>query len=208
MQERIVAETIFDKMGLVVDGVSQAKSEIVKQNGIGEDLTISLYGWKHNELLTIGQMLEEVAWGDPFERFKKLVNATCILRRGWGIDEFTMVAEGYCSTNIEKTRGQKLSEMFATEDAVRECITFTHVNKQETAIMTKPYTITWPRMVVWGEDVYYPGQSVLRRKDGAIPAMLEKVLNVETEELPEDADTYFDELGQGILKEGFLLEWF
>lgn len=209
MSDKILAEDSIDKVAFVLEAASTAKEMIVKDAGIGEDLTFGLYGWKGNYLTVLLQMLPEHMWTEKHERFRKLTNAACILRQGWGIDEFTLVAEGYCSTDPEATRNLSLQESFVSMDIVRECLTFTHVNENETAIVTRPYNVTWPRKVVFHDDMYFPGQSIIKRKDGIIPSMLLRVIEVfEPEGVPEEEDEYFAALGEGLREHGFLAQWF
>lgn len=194
-------------MALVIESVSCAKIDIVKEYGVGEDLTISLYGWVDDRLAIICQMEDKIMNGDKLERFKKLINAACIMRQGWGVSEFTLVAEGYCSTNPEETRDESLDVMFVKNPNVFECLTFTHVDGIEFSIMTRPYKVTWPRKVEFSELMYYPGQSVLRSSDAPIPVMLSKVLDMSTNEIPdEEVDAYYEELIYGLRYEGFLAQ--
>lgn len=209
MVGKVYADDSIDKVIFVCDAASVAKELVVKDAGIGEDLTFGLYGWKNNYLTVLLQMKPEHMWTDGQERFKKLTNAACILRQGWGIDEFTLVAEGYCSTDPEATRDVPLQQAFVTMDAVRECLTFTHVNEYETSIVTRPYKFGWPRKVEFQDDMYFPGQSILRRKDGGIPAMLLRVIErIEPEEQPVDVEEFYKVLGEGLYEQGFLAQWF
>jgi hypothetical protein len=209
MAGKVYADDSIDKVIFVCDAASAAKELVVKDAGIGEDLTFGLYGWKDNYLTVLLQMKPEHMWADGQERFNKLTNAACILRQGWGIDEFTLVAEGYCSTDPEATRGVPLQQAFVKMDAVRECLTFTHVNENETSIVTRPYRLGWPRKVEFQDDMYFPGESILRRKDAGIPAMLFRVIErIEPEELPVDVDEFHKALGKGLYEQGFLAQWF
>lgn len=209
MTESVHAEDTVDKVIFVCDAASMAKEMIVRDAGIGEDLTFGVYGWKNDYLTVLLQMKPEHMWADRVERFQKLTNAACILRSGWGVDEFTLVAEGYCSTNPEVTRDLSLQHAFTTMDIVRECLTFTHVNVNETAIVTRPYKLGWPRKVEFFDDMYFPGQSILRRKDSTIPAMLLRVIErIEPDTLPEDETSYYEALGDGLYEHGFLAKWF
>lgn len=209
MEDKVYAGDTIDKVIFVCDAASAAKELIVKDAGIGEDLTFGLYGWKDNYLTVLLQMKNEDMWGDRARRLHMLTNAACILRQGWGIDEFTLVAEGYCSTDPEATRGIDLQKAFVKMNEVRECLTFTHVNNNETAIVTRPYKLGWPRKVEFEEDMYFPGESVLRRKDSPIPATLLRVLErIEPEQPPEDEDSFYEALGEGLHKQGFLAQWF
>lgn len=209
MSEKVYAADSIDKVVFVCDAASTAKELIVKDAGIGEDLTFGLYGWKDDYLTVLLQMKPKYMWADRADRFHRLTNAACILREGWGIDEYTLVAEGYCSTDPDATRGVPLQEAFVTMNEVRECLTFTHVNLHETAIVTRPYKVGWPRKVEFQEDMYFPGESILRRKDSTIPAMFLRVIErIEPAEPPEDIGSFHEALGEGLYEQGFLAQWF
>lgn len=209
MHEAPKADDTIDKVAFVVEAASLAKELIVKDAGIGEDLTFSLYAWRNDYLVAVLQMRPEHMWIEKYERFKKLTNAACVLRKGWGVDEFTLVAEGYCSSNPKATRGLELEEAYVTMDEVRSCLTFTHVNEIETAIVTRPYKLTVPRKVEYEKEMYFPGQSILRRKDGVIPAMLLRVIDsIEPERAPDDHVSYYEALNEGLYEEGFMAQWF
>jgi hypothetical protein len=204
-----VEETI-DKVAFVLESVSTAKEMLVKDEGIGEDLTFNLYCWKDDVLVMILQMNPQKMWIDSYERFKYLTNAAFIARRGWGIDEFTLAAEGYCSINPEDTKHVSLSESYSTNPNIKSCLTFTHVNRVETAIVTRPYVLTWPRKVQFDSEMYYPGQSILRRKDGTIPSMLLRIIDsvdVDIKDM-EELDTYYETLTEGLADNGFLVSVF
>jgi len=209
MSDRVYAADSIDKVAFVCDAASTAKELIVKDSGIGEDLTFGLYAWKDDFLTVLLQMKPQYMWADRVDRFRRLTNVACILREGWGIDEYTLVAEGYCSTNPDVTRGVPLQQAFVTMKEVRECLTFTHVNLNETAVVTRPYKVGWPRKVEFLEDMYYPGESVLRRREKTIPSMFLRVIErIEPAELPVDAASFYEALGDGLYEQGFLAQWF
>lgn len=208
MDKKPHAEENIDKMAFVVESVSLAKQMVVSEGGIGEDLPITMYGWKNNELTIICQLTNEIMYGDKVERFKHLCNGASIMHKGWGVDEFTLVAEGYCSSSPVDTRSVSLEEAYPTNDKINECITFSHVNDGGIFIITKPYKLMWPRRVEYLDTMYYPGQSIVREKDSMILSMLSKVIDTDVVEAPEDLDTYYDELIDGLMEQGFLTQTF
>ena len=204
------AEETIDKVAFVLESACIAKERLVRDEGIGEDLTFNLYGWKDNNLVILLQMNPEKMWADSYERFKYLTNAAFIARKGWGVEEFTLVAEGYCSVDPEATKGVSLRDSYSTNPSVKSCLTFTHVNTSETAIVTRPYLLTWPRKVVYEKEVYYPGQSILRRKDGVIPSMLLRIVDTVDIDIMdiEDTETYYQALIDGLADNGFMASVF
>ena len=106
--------TILDKVALAVESAKVAKSDIVKSEGIGEDININLFGWRGSSLVIIAQMLDS-GLIEKEERLVKLVNALCIIRQGWQVDAFTMVAEAYCALSPADTKGTDMAELFAQQ---------------------------------------------------------------------------------------------
>jgi len=201
--------TTLDKLALVVTASTMAKEQSVKEYGVGEDLPFNVYGWRDDRLAIMCQIDSGLMNIDPMERFAKLANAACIIRKGFHVDNFTLLAEGFVSTDPERTKDKKLAEAYLDKDSpVKECLTFTHVGNGRVTFITKPYIYCVPRTVKWGEEMHYPGGTMFRSKDGAIPLMFDKVLSLETEEEPEYLDEYHKALGEGLLKEGFYAQWF
>lgn len=204
--------TTLDKLALVVTASTMAKEESVKDFGVGEDLPFNVYGWRDHRLAIMCQIDSGLMNIDPMERFTKLANAACIMRKGFCVDSFTLLAEGFVSTDPEKTKDKKLAEAYLDKDSpVKECLTFTHVGNGRVTFVTKPYRYTVPRGVEWEDEMHFPGGTMFRSKDGAIPIMLDKVLSLDTADEPEDDEEYEEyhiALGQGLLAEGFYAQWF
>lgn len=204
--------TTLDKLALVVTASTIAKEQSVKDFGVGEDLPFNVYGWRNHRLAIMCQINAGLMNIDPMERFSKLTNAACVMRKGFCVDGFTLIAEGFVSTDPESTKDKKLAEAYLEKDSpVKECLTFTHVDNGRVTFVTKPYTYTVPRGVQWAEEMHFPGGTMFRSKDGAIPIMFDKVLALETQEEPDDEEEYEEyhkALGQGLLAEGFYAQWF
>lgn len=204
--------TTLDKLALVITASTMAKEESVKDFGVGEDLPFNIYGWREHRLAIMCQIDSSLMGIDPMERFTKLANAACIMRKGFAVDNFTLLAEGFVSTDPEKTKDKKLAEAYLDPSSpVKECLTFTHVGNSRVTFVTKPYKYTVPRGVLWEDELHYPGRTMFRSKDGAIPIMFDKVLELETQAPPEDEyelDEYHMALGEGLLEEGFYAQWF
>jgi hypothetical protein len=63
--------------------------------------------------------------------------------------------------------------------------------------------------VEYDEEMYYPGESILRRNDGVIPAMMLRAIDsVEPDVIPEDDAAYHEALSDGLLDEGFSIRCF
>lgn len=187
----------------------EVKEQQVKEFGIGEDININFYAWDGPFLVAICAMSSQLMALAHESRFMRVADAICILRQALAIDNITMVAEGYISVEPRETEGLELAAAFVKMPGiVKECITFTHVHGDQVTFMTKPYTYTVPRTVIWEDEVFTPGQTVMRGGNARYPLMMSKVLaDVEPSEIPEDANMYFDTLGFGLKQLGFDVTW-
>ena len=200
---------VLDKVALAVSSAVEVKEQQVKEFGIGEDININFYAWDGPFLVAICAMSSQLMALDHESRFMRVADAICILRQALAIDNITMVAEGYVSVEPRETEGLELAAAFVKMPGiVKECITFTHVHGDQVTFMTKPYTYTVPRTVIWEDEVFTPGQTVMRGGNAKYPLMMSKVLaDVEPSEVPEDANMYFDTLGFGLRQLGFDVTW-
>lgn len=199
----------IDKVGLALMSTVEAKEQSVKDEGIGEDLAINLFCWDKDRLSLMLQARPHVQSSGPEERFGSLTRVACIVRRGWGVTAFTMASEGYISLKPEETEGIGLRQAFAEGKAVKECLTVTHVEDNRVTMIVRPYTYTVPRKVVWDDDIYYPGRTLVRDQDGMYANMFDRVLStVEIDDAPEDYLSFYDELSSGVLEAGFYIQQF
>ena len=199
----------LDKVSLALMSTVEAKEQSVKDEGIGEDLAINLFCWEQDRLTLMLQARPVVQHSDADKRFTSISRVACIVRRGWGITAFTMASEGYISLEPEETKGIGLKQGFIDGRAVKECLTVTHVEDNRVTMVVRPYTYTVPRKVVWDDDIYYPGRTLVRDQDGMYANMFDRVLNtVEIEQPPEDHTTFYDELSVGVLASGFYIQQF
>jgi len=199
----------LDKLALAVQSAVEAKELTVKEYGIGEDINVNLYGWKGPHLYAVLQMSTSLMRKPHEERFGRVADATCVLRKATGIDSITMVAEGYISTDPTKTSDMPLSEAFVKKGSVvKECLTFTHIYNEQVIFMTKPYIYNVPRRVDWEDEIYTPGQTVMRGGNAKYPMMFSKVLReIDEEEAPLDEQTYFETIAIGLRNMGFEISW-
>jgi hypothetical protein len=195
---------ILDKVALAVESSKIAKSMMVQQEGIGEDLSFSLMAWSDDELVAVAQ-LSGLLMADHEERYSLMIQAACILRQGWEATAFTMVAEGYCSTNPNESRGKDMAQLFASpsHNFVRECLAFTHVEEDDLMFVVVPYKYEPPRRVVYSNPLEHRGASVLR--DGRYPMSLHRALSIDNDFDREDVnvDTLRALLANGLTELGF-----
>ena len=192
----------LDKIALAVESAKIAKSMIVQQEGIGEDISFNLMVWRDSQLVAVSQLSHSLM-GDSEERYGLVVQAACVLRQGWGATSFTMVAEGYCSTNLEESKGRDMAQLFAspTTDFVKECLSFTHVQEDGILFVVVPYRFLPPRKVEYYKPMAHNGVGVVR--EARYPMSLHRALELpyEVEGVNEDALRF--ELANGLTELGF-----
>lgn len=200
----------LDKISLALMSSVEAKNESVKSFGIGEDLAMNIFCWKGNRLRLMIQLRSDVQQAKPMERFQAITDAVCVTRRGWGIDGYTLMSEGYMSPDPDRTQGIELKRAFLDPTyQVRECITITHVEDGYVTFVVKPYTYGVPRTVLWEDEIYHPGRSIVRGQDGLYPNMLHRAMaTIEPEDEVFDEDTFYDTLSRGLVDSGFLCQVF
>jgi hypothetical protein len=203
----------FSKLALAATSAQIAKIYCVKEFGVGEDLTFNFMGWNNDELVIICQMTKEMMKIHPDERLEKCTMLVNTLRKYWGITAITMVAEGYCSMDPEKTKGVELAKAFAKPDSgVEECLTLTHAelfddNSIEVNLVALPYTYQLGKTVSWFEMLSWPNKASSVLRNSKYPIMLEKSLKIQIDEseIPPEA---YDELRRQMTESGFHMQEF
>ncbi len=199
----------LDKIAISLMSAQKAKADCIEEYGIGEDMPMSIFCWKEDRIELVLSLAEPPGRKDALRRFKKVSDGLCIVKKGWGVDAFTMVAEGWVSTNPEATAGRELVEVYVEKDSpVSECLALTHVENDEVTFLAIPYKQKWGRKVEWGDELYFPGETRVRGQDAMYPNLFFKVLSeVQYDEPPEDEETYYAALGDGLLQHGFACQW-
>ena len=202
----------IDKIGLALMSAVEAKSDSVKEFGIGEDLAINLFCWRENKLRVMLQLRHEVQNLNHMDRFNAVMSALSITRRGWGVDAISLVSEGYVSTDPDATAGLNLKDEFINPKSnIRECITVAHLEDGHVTFVVKPYRYNVPRLVVWDEEWYHPGSSMVRDQDGMYPNMMHRIVTeIEVDAIDDSVDLeVFDEvLARGLHDAGFFCQLF
>ena len=196
-------ETDFDKIALCVESIKTAKTSLIDEDGIGSDLNINIFGWRNNELATIIQ-LKNTFTTPKNKRIESLIEASIIMRRGWGITEYTLAAEGYCSISPAETQGENLAQLFASKDSpVKECISFTHLKEDDHTFVAMTYQVKLGRKVDFGDVLWFNGGKAMR--DIEYPAALKASLKLKTEPVDTsmDREIYFGTLASAIMHCGF-----
>lgn len=192
------------KLALLTASYRQAKSDVVKSRGIGEDLPFNFFGWKHNDLAVTVQMDYELMNLDLYERFDKSFRVCTALRQYWGIDEITMVAEGFLSYDPIATSGKSLREAFAKNEKVSECVTLSHAfmlgDLPQITVVAMPYSYE-KKTVIWHKMIATPNEASKLFRESIFPAMLIRTI---AEKIPSEYDEETREnIAQQIADEGF-----
>lgn len=192
------------KMALLTTSYRRAKTDLVKERGVGEDLPFHFFGWKHNDLAITVHMDKDSMNLDLFERFDKSFKVCNALRQYWGIDEITMVAEGFLSYDPIATSGRSLRDAFIKNEKVSECITLSHAfmygGEPQITVVAMPYTYE-KRDVVWHTMIATPNEAARLFRESIFPAMLVR-------SIAENIHQEFDEktresIAQQIADDGF-----
>jgi hypothetical protein len=206
-------ESSLSKLALAATAAQLAKVVCVNEYGVGEDLTFNFMGWNENDLVIICQIRKDLMLLQPELRLEKCAQMCRALRQFWGITALTMVAEGYCSLDAQKTRGVELAKEFTKPDsAVEECITITHAEIVDNTIIdvnliALPYIYDLGRTVNWLEMLSYPSKAEKVLRNAGYPRMMEDSLRagIATDEVPPEA---YDELRAAIAASGFHIQEF
>lgn len=194
------------KIALCLQSSMVAKQTAVREMGIGEDLTFTLFGWDAEKMAVISTMAKQFMAEDPDDRLQRVAIAATIQRKGWGCDAFSFVAEAYCSLDAGKTAGKPLSKAFTEPDSpVYECLTVTHVDEEGITVATQPYRIHVGKRVEWLRPLVNEQASGLR--DAKYPALLWQVLRMDIEKAPYESDTFYQVLAEGLESDGFFTQW-
>lgn len=192
------------KVWLAVQSSQAAKSLIVHEEGIGEEIPFTLFGWVNDRLAVVCQCTSTIE--TPVERFVAIRQSAYVLRRAWGCDSFTFIAEGFCVIDQNKVDLKRpLSEQYAEGNQdVAECLTYMHVDQNSIEIMTTPYKCGLGRQVTFGSLRPYP-----RSDDNAykFPTLIQQTLDDKIDETPEEAKTFYDTISLGLLKIGIACKW-
>ena len=173
--------------------------------GIGEDLPFTIFGWRNHFLIVVAQLDPGLMKLDPEDRLQRVSFCCNLFRMGWGVDGITFMAEAFCSTDPEKTRGHALDALYAQqEQAVQECLTFTHIDEEGASLVLVPYKLGLGRIVEWSEAVHQREASGLR--DALYPLAISSALQQPIRERPDDEIDFFDTLIRGLSDKGFSVD--
>lgn len=172
----------FSKIALALTSAQLAKQGFVSDSGVGEDLAFNFIGWKDGRILTIAQLGASYMKEPPIERLQRCAGMLRLIKGFWEVDSISMVAEGYCSPDIEKTKGLDLQKAFLDDSTgVNECITITHAEPDEmgdveVTLVSTAYEYLVNKKVHFKPLTVYPNGAVKTLRDKSYPALLYKTL--------------------------------
>lgn len=200
----------LDKIGLALMSGVEAKNDSVKEFGIGEDLSMNLFLWRGKRLRLMLQLRNDIQRLNQKDRFAAVTDALVITRKGWGVDGISLISEGYYSTDVDKTKDMELKSAFLDpQSGVRECLTVTHVEDGYCTFVVKPYRYDVPRTVLWDDELYHPGSSMVRDQNGMYPNMFHRVVTTIKPERDDeifDKETFYETLSTGLYDAGFFIQ--
>lgn len=194
------------KISLTVSVGQSAKTQIVEEHGIGEELALNILGWCGDKLVCVAQM--DTSWpSDEEEKIQRTADAYMVMRRGWLCDSFTVLAEGYYSSQPEATREMDLLDAYLDRSKkVNECLSVTYVDSDYINLCAVPFRVALGRKVEWGPLVFSDDVEVLRNSDYVLNA--QEILQQSTGVIPEDAETFHLALSVGLHDtSGFFMQY-
>lgn len=194
------------KISLTLSVGQSAKSQIVSEFGVGEELAMNILGWKGDRLVCVAQM--DTSWpSSEEERIKRTGDAYMVLRRGWLCDSFTVMAEGYMSKDKETTQELDLIEAYVEGSKnVNECLTINYVDEEDVELCAVPFKVALGRKVEWGPLLHSNDIEVLRNSEYVIAA--QDVLSQKVGEIPTDVETFHLALAVGLHDaSGFFIQY-
>ena len=196
-------------MGLVYAAMKQAFEYVVAEFGVGESIALSLFGWEGDKITCVAQL--DVGFDEPHStenHVRRTAEAAMVMRRGWGVDAFTLAAEGYVSNDPDFSRGRPLAEAFVEDDGskVSECLTLLHVDSSQPRILAVPYQTKSRTNIVWGDVMVTDEPTHIR--DNAFLKVIAHALLADVMEPPTDIDTFHLALSMGLEQSaGFFLNY-
>jgi hypothetical protein len=143
---------------------------------------------------------------DLYDRFDKSAKICQALRQFWGINELTMVAEGFLSYDPIATSGKSLRDAFIKNEGVSECITLSHAftfdGEPKITVVAMPYSYA-AKEVVWHKMVATPNEASRLFRESIFPALLIRVVTETVDK--EVSPDMREEMAQQIANAGFQL---
>lgn len=198
------------KVSLAFSVGRAAKTQLVHEFGVGEELAMNIMGWVGSDLRCVAQM--DLAWPDYGEEDKmsRVADAVLVMRRGWGCDAFTLLAEGFVSRDPAFSKDKDLIDAFIQDKSSRvtECLSIIHVDHVDGTldVCAVPFRIRLRNNIEWGPLLRSDSTDTLR--NSGYVAMMLAANEVDPIEQPVDLDTFYLAMANALSEEaGFFLQY-
>lgn len=201
------------KVSLVIAVGQSAKEHLVEEFGIGEEIALNLIGWTGDRFTCLAQI--DTSWGDMSdmeERVDRVHRAAVTMRRGFGVDAFTILAEGFVGTKPERSRGKDLIDEFANNEqsGVKECLSIVHVENEgeDVEICAQPFRMNVGKSVDFGGLLHAEGTEMLRNPE-YVDVLTSALTHWEHVEVPDhEIEQFHLSCAMGLADEaGFFLQY-
>lgn len=146
----------FDKIWLALTSFQEAKTQMVADFGVGEEMPFNIYGWRHDVLTAVCRVLDKPG-RSKYDKLGLMFYAAEEIRSTWGATAFTMMNEGFClRPGCNGEDDWDLPAEFARGNVdVLECLTAVHIEPTEIYAVASPYKYLYGREVAFGEPLFY-----------------------------------------------------
>lgn len=203
----------MSKMALALTSAQMAKDLVVRDHGIGEDLTFNFFGWRGDDLIIMAQLQRSLMGIPIVERIARCGDMCKILRTYWGVTAISLVAEGFETLDKTRLNGRDLRQAFIEDpNLVHECITVTHCEPNEVngdlelTLVSVPYSYAVAKEVIWGEALGYTRGTETILRTSPVPQMLVTALEEEIAGGVENEE--MDKLLEAMIASGFIIDEF
>ena len=200
-------------MALALTSAQMAKDLVVRDHGIGEDLTFNFFGWREDDLIIMAQLQRSLMGIPIVERIARCGDMCKILRTYWGVTAISLVAEGFETLDKTRLNGRDLRQAFIEDpNLVHECITVTHCEPNEVngdlelTLVSVPYSYAVAKEVIWGEALGYTRGTETILRTSPVPQMLVTALEEEIAGGVENEE--MDKLLEAMIASGFIIDEF
>jgi hypothetical protein len=202
----------YSKVALSMTAAQKAKEGLVEELGIGEDLPFNFFGWAEDQLVMLIQCSKIDMKLPAGTRLEKCTAALEAMRRYWGCDEITLVAEGFQSRQPKMLSGEELIQAFTDQSSeIEEVLTATHVELDDfgvpmATLISIPYQYLLGRHIVWGDALGFERGVGDIIRNAKIPATIAKCIMEHPD--PDVVSGDLDRITGVLMENGFNVQEF
>jgi len=174
------------KLWLAINAYQEAKTQVVHEDGIGEELAFNLLGWT-DDRLTVSAKINQTFTGTQDQKFIAILAAAEQMRRHWCVTGYTFMSEGYACTDPRKADPTKtLGQQFAENNPhIIESLIFVHTENEETTIISTPYTYQLGRKVAYNDPILMQTDTY-SRLPLILHSIIEHIYPDDTDDIPPE----------------------